>query len=35
MDLNQVTASCADYDRSVEFYQNLGLCLIVNSPTRK
>ena len=34
MDLNQVTVSCTDYDRSVEFYQTLGLRLIVNSPPR-
>jgi len=34
MDLNQVTVSCTDYDRSVEFYQKLGLRLIVNSPPR-
>ena len=34
MDLNQVTVSCTDYDQSVEFYQKLGLRLIVNSPPR-
>lgn len=34
MDLNQVTLVCVDYDASVEFYQNLGLTQIVDSPPR-
>lgn len=32
MRLNQVTAPCADLDRSIAFYQALGLKLIVKSP---
>lgn len=32
MKLNQVTVGCLDYDRSVAFYQKLGLSQIVDSP---
>lgn len=32
MKLNQVTVGCLDYDRSVAFYQRLGLTQIVESP---
>jgi hydroxymethylpyrimidine/phosphomethylpyrimidine kinase len=32
MKLNQVTVGCLDYDRSVAFYQRLGLTQIVDSP---
>jgi len=32
MNLNQVTLPAADIDESVEFYQRLGLDLIVRSP---
>jgi catechol 2,3-dioxygenase-like lactoylglutathione lyase family enzyme len=32
MRLNQVTAPCADLDRSIDFYTLLGLRLIVRSP---
>ena len=32
MDLNQVTAPCADLEVSVAFYRRLGLRLIVNDP---
>ncbi len=32
MDLNQVTLPCTDYDKTVQFYRNLGLSLIVDSP---
>jgi catechol 2,3-dioxygenase-like lactoylglutathione lyase family enzyme len=32
VNLNQVTAPCADLDLSVAFYRRLGLRLIVNSP---
>lgn len=32
MDLNQVTLPCTNYDGTVQFYQKLGLRLIVNSP---
>ncbi len=31
MRLNQVTVSCSDLDRSIRFYSNLGLKLIVRS----
>lgn len=34
MHLNQVTLPCHDYAKSVEFYQQLGLTLIVDSPPR-
>jgi len=34
MDLNQVTLPCTDYDATVEFYQQLGFRLIVDSPPR-
>lgn len=34
MRLNQVTLPCRDYAESVEFYQQLGLTLIVDSPPR-
>ncbi|WP_224485090.1 VOC family protein [Robertkochia aurantiaca] len=33
MNLNQVTLPCRDLDRSVIFYQNLGLLLIVRTDT--
>lgn len=32
MNLNQITAPCADLDASVAFYRRLGLRLIVHSP---
>lgn len=32
MNLNQVTLTVTDLDRSIAFYQKLGLLLIVNSP---
>ncbi len=32
MDLNQVTVPCVDYEASVQFYKNLGLRQIVDSP---
>jgi catechol 2,3-dioxygenase-like lactoylglutathione lyase family enzyme len=32
VDLNQVTAPCADLEASVAFYRQLGLRLIVNDP---
>tara|TARA_R110002074_G_scaffold26966_1_gene78667 strand:+ start:302 stop:754 length:453 start_codon:yes stop_codon:yes gene_type:complete len=34
MKLNQVTVGCLDYDRSLAFYQRLGLTQIVHSPPR-
>lgn len=34
MRLNQITISCTDYIASVQFYQTIGLRLIVNSPGR-
>jgi catechol 2,3-dioxygenase-like lactoylglutathione lyase family enzyme len=34
MDLNQVTVPCADYEASVQFYKELGLRQIVDSPPR-
>ena len=34
MELNQITVPCVDYAASVEFYQKLGLRLIVDSPPR-
>ena len=34
MRLNQVTLGCLDYDRSVAFYQRLGLVQIVDSAPR-
>lgn len=34
MDLNQVTVSALDYERSVAFYRLLGLTQIVASPPR-
>ncbi len=32
MDLNQVTLTVSNLERSIAFYQNIGLTLIVNSP---
>ena len=34
MNLNQITAPCTDLERSVAFYQSLGLKLIVHAPPR-
>ena len=34
MDLNQITVACFDYEASVEFYKELGLRQIVDSPPR-
>ena len=34
VDLNQVTVPCKDYAKSVQFYQQLGLRQIVDSPPR-
>ncbi|MET0271000.1 MAG: VOC family protein [Sphingomonas sp.] len=34
MRLNQVTVGCLDYEASCEFYQALGLKLIVDAPPR-
>lgn len=35
MNLNQVTMSVSDLERSIVFYQKLGLTLIVNSPENR
>lgn len=32
MDFNQITLPCTNYDETVQFYQDLGLTLIVDSP---
>lgn len=34
MNLNQVTLPVTDFDRSVAFYRDMGLTLIVHSPPR-
>ncbi|WP_306580856.1 VOC family protein [Dokdonella sp.] len=34
MNLNQITLPVADFDRSVEFYRDMGFTLIVHSPPR-
>lgn len=34
MDLNQITLPCKDYDATVDFYKQLGMTLIVDSPPR-
>jgi predicted enzyme related to lactoylglutathione lyase len=34
MNLNQVTLPATDFDRSVEFYRNMGFTLIVHAPPR-
>ena len=34
MNLNQVTVPCLDLEQSVEFYQRLGLRLIVHDPPK-
>ncbi|GAB5486744.1 MAG: hypothetical protein Pars2KO_03140 [Parasphingorhabdus sp.] len=34
MKLNQVTAGCTDYERSLAFYKTLGLTQIVDAPPR-
>ena len=34
VDLNQVTVPCTDYAKSVQFYKQLGLQQIVDSPPR-
>jgi len=34
VDLNQVTLPCTDYTKSVEFYKQLGLRQVVDSPSR-
>ena len=34
MNLNQITLPVADFDRSVQFYRDMGFTLIVHSPPR-
>ncbi|UWX03488.1 VOC family protein [Pseudoxanthomonas sp. NC8] len=34
MNLNQITLPATDFDRSVDFYCNMGFTLIVHSPPR-
>lgn len=34
MNLNQITLSVTDFDRSVEFYRRMGFTLIVHAPPR-
>lgn len=34
MNLNQVTLPCSDYNSTVQFYRDLGLTQIVDSPPR-
>lgn len=34
MDFNQLTLPCTDYGRSVQFYKQLGLTQVVDSPPR-
>jgi hypothetical protein len=34
VDLNQITIPCENYEKSVDFYRQLGLRLIVDSPPR-
>lgn len=34
MKLNQITVGCIDYEKSVAFYQTLGLTQIVDAPPR-
>ncbi len=34
MNLNQITLPVTDFDRSVDFYRNMGFTLIVHSPPR-
>ena len=34
MNLNQITLPCSDYNATVQFYRNLGLTQIVDTPPR-